>query len=142
MANTSPLTDSVRAAATAMPKVVLSKRTGPVSSNEERKVDVASAVLQTDAVASQAEIAKTENESADQPSVQWQTAQRIQKAIEEFQGRATGLEFRVDDQTDQVIVRVVNKASGKVIRQIPPEEFIEMSKRLADLRGILFDQTT
>ena len=142
MANTSPLTDSVRVAATAIPKVVLSKRTGPVSSNEERKVDVASAVLQTDVVSFQAEVAKTENKPADQPSVQEQTVQRIRKAIEEFQGRATDLEFRIDDQTDQVIVRVVNKASGKVIRQIPPEELIEMSKRLADLRGILFNQTT
>ncbi|RMH06608.1 MAG: flagellar protein FlaG [Nitrospirae bacterium] len=42
------------------------------------------------------------------------------------------LRFRVDDVTDQIIVSVIDKETGEVIRQIPPE----VSVRLAASREL------
>ncbi|MFA5984409.1 MAG: flagellar protein FlaG [Methylococcaceae bacterium] len=45
------------------------------------------------------------------------------------------LEFKVDDSTREVVVKVVDSTSGKVVRQIPSEEILAFIKRLKDLDG-------
>lgn len=48
------------------------------------------------------------------------------------------LDFSVDDSTGQVVVKVIDGSSGDVIRQIPSEEILRLSERLADMRSLLF----
>lgn len=48
------------------------------------------------------------------------------------------MEVRVDPE-DGVIVRIVNE-SGDVIRQVPPEELLALSRRLDTAIGVLFDK--
>jgi flagellar protein FlaG len=55
--------------------------------------------------------------------------------------KAVGLEFEVDHETDKVIVRVIDKDSGEVIRQMPSEEVIRIAKVLGKLQGLLVEQT-
>ncbi len=43
------------------------------------------------------------------------------------------LEFRVDEASGRTIVTVRDKETGEVIRQIPPEEMIEIGQRLKEL---------
>ena len=47
------------------------------------------------------------------------------------------LDKPIDEETDAVILRVVNNETGEVIRQIPPEERIEVSRKPNDLFGPL-----
>lgn len=47
--------------------------------------------------------------------------------------------FEEDESTRQFVVRIVNRDSGEVIRQLPPEELLGLKKTLADLRGNLVD---
>ncbi|NPA49431.1 MAG: flagellar protein FlaG [Thermodesulfobacteria bacterium] len=49
------------------------------------------------------------------------------------------LVFNVDEETKEVVVKVVNPETDEVIRQIPPEELLEIRKRLDEIMGILFD---
>lgn len=51
----------------------------------------------------------------------------------------TELNFLVDEQTDKVVVQVINRTSGEVIRQIPQEHLAQARDKLEELRGILFD---
>lgn len=51
-----------------------------------------------------------------------------------------GLQFSVHEDTGQTVVRVVDKDSGKLIRQIPPQELLDLAAKLEDMMGILFDK--
>lgn len=43
------------------------------------------------------------------------------------------LQFQVDDELGVTIVRVVDKETDELIRQFPPEELINLSRRLKEL---------
>lgn len=42
------------------------------------------------------------------------------------------IRFEIDSELDTVIVKVVDKASGDVIRQIPSEELVNLSKKIKE----------
>ena len=48
------------------------------------------------------------------------------------------LDFSVDDSSGQVVVKVIDGESGKLIRQIPSEDLLRLSERLEDMRSLLF----
>lgn len=51
------------------------------------------------------------------------------------------IEFAMDEETDRVIVKVVDTATQKVLRQIPNEEVLAFSKTLGRLQGLVIRQT-
>ncbi len=57
--------------------------------------------------------------------------------IEEFQNFNQSidrsLQFKIDEELGVTIVRVVDKQTDELIRQFPPEELINLSKRLKEL---------
>lgn len=53
-----------------------------------------------------------------------------------------GLDYWVDEDTDKIIMHIVNRHTQEVIRQIPPEEIVDISKRLQQLVGLIFDKET
>lgn len=56
-------------------------------------------------------------------------------ALREMQSQAPALEFVLDGE--RAIVRVVDRETGEVLRQIPAEEAIAASRALARLQGLL-----
>lgn len=63
------------------------------------------------------------------------------KEIQDFvQSLQRNLEFSVDDSTGTVVVKVVARDSGEVIRQIPSETALELAKSLHDVNSLLFDE--
>lgn len=53
----------------------------------------------------------------------------------------TSLKFSVDRESRKLVVRVVDQSSDKVIRQIPNEDMVELSKKMKDLQGVLLNAT-
>ncbi len=47
------------------------------------------------------------------------------------------LQFLKDQDNGQLVIKVVNKDTNEVIRQIPSEEIIELHKRLEEAAGII-----
>jgi len=43
------------------------------------------------------------------------------------------LTFTIDDETEKVIVKVVDEETGEVVRQLPPEEMLRISAHLKKL---------
>lgn len=63
-------------------------------------------------------------------------AARIRDHVQSLQ---RDLNFSVDDSTGQVVVRVVDGDSGKVVRQIPSEDILRLAERLDEMRSLLFE---
>ncbi len=51
------------------------------------------------------------------------------------------IEFSIDDETDRIVVKVVDTTTQKVLRQIPNEEVLAISKTLDKLQGLVVRQT-
>jgi flagellar protein FlaG len=52
----------------------------------------------------------------------------------------TKLSFYYDERIDQVVVKIVEDGTEKVIRQIPPEKMVELvAKFKNDLRGLILN---
>ena len=50
------------------------------------------------------------------------------------------IELSVDEELNQVIVRILDKESGELIKQFPPEEVLELDRFFADQSGLLVEE--
>ncbi|MEJ2658587.1 MAG: flagellar protein FlaG [Desulfobacterales bacterium] len=50
------------------------------------------------------------------------------------------LQFTVYKDSGQIMITVKDEETGKVIREIPPSEFIEFSKKFGEMVGMIFDR--
>jgi len=50
------------------------------------------------------------------------------------------LRFQIHEPTHEVIARLVNRETGEVIREIPPEKFLDMLAKLQELAGLFVDE--
>jgi len=68
--------------------------------------------------------------------------QDVKEAVESIQhfieSAQRNLEFSIDESTDQVVVKVINKASGELIRQMPSEEALQLAQRMKEDNPVLF----
>jgi flagellar protein FlaG len=66
---------------------------------------------------------------------------RIAETMDSYlQSIQRDLKIQVDDKTGRIVVKVTSKESGKVIREIPPEELLDLAARIEEMTGILFDE--
>lgn len=69
------------------------------------------------------------------------TAGSIEDAFEQIndamQAWSTGMRFELDDDTQQMVVSIINTESGEVLRQIPSEEVLHVAKMIAQFQGKL-----
>ena len=49
------------------------------------------------------------------------------------------LHFAVDNQSGETVIKVVDRATDEVVRQIPTEDVLRLRQRLAEMSGALFD---
>lgn len=67
------------------------------------------------------------------------TADLVEKLRSQMQRIQRDLSFSVDDSTGDVVVRVIDGESGKIVRQIPSEEILRLTERLDEMRSLLFE---
>ena len=61
----------------------------------------------------------------------------LEAAIAKFN---RSVNFRVDQETGDPVITIRDRATGETIRQIPSDTFLALSKRMDDMRGILFEK--
>lgn len=68
----------------------------------------------------------------------------VQEAVDYFERIARenqfNLKFSVDDKSNTVVVQVIEKNSGRLIRQIPSQEILKLRQRISDLLGMIYDK--
>ncbi len=71
--------------------------------------------------------------------------QQIKSAISQANSKLkvnhrTKCEFSYHEETKRVSIKVVDKDTQEVIREIPPEETLEMMEKMWELAGLLIDE--
>ena len=79
----------------------------------------------------------SESGSAGEPS-----RQPLEQAVSNIEGFvqkiSRDLDFALDDSTGRMVVKVTDRASGNVVRQIPSEEALRLAENLEQVRSLLF----
>lgn len=83
-------------------------------------------------------------EDALRQDVKEKVSQAIPKVRELMQKNQRSLDFRVAEEENRIIITVIDKETDKVIRQIPPEDLLEMAESLEQgltsvNAGVIFD---
>jgi flagellar protein FlaG len=93
-----------------------------------------------------APVAPNPRVAATAAATQGEARQRMEAVAQQMREylRSNGrdLEFRVDADTDAMVITVREAASGEVIRQIPNEEALHMRRYLDEWSGTFLDVTT
>jgi len=50
------------------------------------------------------------------------------------------LDFRVDKETNRVVVKVIDTKTDKVIKEIPPEQLLHLVAKIQEMIGLLVDE--
>jgi len=79
---------------------------------------------------------KTTDARPDQETVN----RAVAKIRDVLQKSDQSLEIEVDPDLHRVIVKIINRDTNEVIRQIPIKEALELEKRLADQKGLLIEE--
>lgn len=111
---------------------IQSLATSPAPKLDERPV----------AVAGQAAVAgrKTPEAPTATPNRE-EVSNAVKKLNEAMPLSAQGLEFEIDEDSKDIIVKVVDQSTKEVIRQMPTVEALERAKAIDKMQGLLIKQT-
>jgi flagellar protein FlaG len=105
----------------------------PISATNKSLFPATPAPVGTGAIMAKANAA---DPAAPAPSRE-QVTQALKSINSMLQDRAPGLEFTVDRDSAREVVRVVDKETHEVIRQMPSREAIDIAKALDKLHSLL-----
>jgi flagellar protein FlaG len=92
--------------------------------------------------------AKTENttsaleqaQALRDPPTRKEVESAVRKANQVVQASVRDLEFTVDDESGKTVIKVIDRETKEVIRQIPSDEMLAISQSLERMQGLLVKQ--
>lgn len=84
---------------------------------------------------------KNNSNAQNQMTPEQRTAQ-LKKAVEDINEKANNSEaiFGIHDQTNRVTIKLINKDTKEVIKELPPEKTLDMIAKVWELAGLLVDE--
>jgi uncharacterized FlaG/YvyC family protein len=113
-----------------------------VSGNTQANMDVAGvsqAAVVAKAGVQKPETARPEMTRAVKPSEITKTdVEQMVESLKDLTATLqTSLNFSVDEGTNNIVVKVIDRNTDKVIKQIPPESLLKLQEKMQDLTGFL-----
>ncbi len=81
-----------------------------------------------------------ENDGDDTPASEQHIKAEISKANNRLKNHNTRCEFNYHEATGRVSIKVMDRETEEVIREIPPEKTLEMIQKMWELAGFLVDE--
>lgn len=84
-----------------------------------------------------------DNYQAEQQMQQQQMSpDKVRKAVEDINRKASysEVQFGVHEATNRITIKIVDRDTKKVIRELPPEKTLDMIAKAWELAGILVDE--
>ena len=66
-----------------------------------------------------------------------ESAQLLQEVLQISDTLNRKVKFSIDTDSNRVIVRIVDKETNEVIRELPPEALVKLHKKMKEAMGIL-----
>ena len=75
------------------------------------------------------------------PPSREQVTDAVKKINEGMQASSQSLEFAIDEDSKEIVVKIIDQGTREVVRQIPSVEALEIAKSIDKMRGLLISQT-
>lgn len=84
----------------------------------------------------------TERREVTTEAIQKQESEIIKRAIEQINKMASNsyAQFGYHDDTNRIMIKIVDKDSKRVLKEIPPEKTLDMIAKAWELAGLLVDE--
>ncbi|WP_231573968.1 MULTISPECIES: flagellar protein FlaG [unclassified Paenibacillus] len=89
---------------------------------------------------SNVELKKLEREGIAVSMGEEQVVKALDRALKALQGPTTTFEVSVHKETKAIMVKVLNKETGELIREIPPEKTLDLVANMIEIAGIMIDE--
>ncbi len=101
------------------------------------KVDNTTKVVENTDSKSDSSYKDRENSESTQPSIE-----QLHKAVEDINKKMANSEavFGFHEKTNRVTIKIVDKESKKVIKELPPEKTLDLIAKAWELAGIMVDE--
>ncbi len=86
---------------------------------------------------------KGQGNLSEQSNEQQATNEQIKKAVEQLNKKMIANSeavFGIHDGTNRVTIKIVDKTTKEVIREVPPEKTLDMIAKLWEIAGIMVDE--
>lgn len=118
------------------PKVTESME-GTLSTETDTKVDATTKAIEN--------VGNKQEEGLQQELNQQNNSDSIRKAIDDVNKKVISatdseLQFGIHEGTNRVTIKVIDKQTKKVIRELPPEKTLDMIAKAWELAGIMVDE--
>ena len=84
----------------------------------------------------------TETNNQGTPEQQTPTKEQIKKAVEQLNKNMSHSEaiFGIHEATNRVTIKIIDKDTKKVLKEIPPEKTLDMIAKVWELAGLMVDE--
>ncbi|WP_310830498.1 flagellar protein FlaG [Paenibacillus pedocola] len=91
-------------------------------------------------VTSASDLNAIERQGVKVPVGEEQLIRTIARAVKALEGPTTSLEISIHEKTHALMVKVMNKETGELIREVPPEKTLDLVAKMMEIAGILIDE--
>ncbi|MNI03246.1 flagellar protein FlaG [compost metagenome] len=106
---------------------------------EPTPVESAASAYNASTIRNVKDLSLKEQQGMSIPLGEEQLIRNIDRAVKSLQGPETTLDISIHDKTHQIMVKVLNKDTGEVIREVPPEKTLDLVAKMMELAGLMID---
>lgn len=127
---------------TPAPKVSTVKSEVPAGTSYEESSAVASEISKDTRIVGGSDGASQEGNAQNEADKRQPSEDTMRQAISDINKKLNNTEcvFGIHDKTNRVTIRIVDKDTKKVIKELPPEKTLDMIAKAWELAGILVDE--
>ena len=92
--------------------------------------------------AAQAKDGESGNQNGQQDQQPSASAEAVKKAVEELNKKMANsvAQFGIHEETNHITIKIVDKETKKVIKELPPEKTLDMIAKVWEMAGLLVDE--
>ncbi len=85
---------------------------------------------------------KEQNNSSNEEATSQYASEQIKKAIDQISQNMDNsiVQFGIHEDTNRVTIKIIDKDTKKVIRELPPERILDMIAKAMELAGLMVDE--
>jgi len=81
-----------------------------------------------------------DNREAQEKTDEKKIINAIEAVNKKMQGNDKEFQFSIHEKTKQIIVKVIDRQSGEVIKEFPPEKILDMIAKMWETAGLFVDE--